>query len=491
MAKHKRLVRVCVAFVVVLASLGIGLLAAQDVYLQTDRLRRIINEEPDRTLLEYSGARSKGPGRIELDTLVLRIRDHNIELRAQLEGVSLHVALRDLLRRRLHVTSIRAKRLSFRLRERLTQQESATVRADLYPPIEGLPDPPIRPADEPKRHAAGRWRIVVDDLDVAQVHELWVDTWHWTGDARVNGGFELLPGREAVVGPARLTVASGALRRGEPVADGTSGEVWARLPRFSPREYPGNDVWKIMTGGARLRGKLQGLSFLTASASKGDAKLSGGRGTVVADMDARDGTASVRLDVDAHEAVYRTGARVIRGDARLDLRATQLDFVAGRTSLSGSRLALSNVSVDGSERSDPWSTTLRASAATLSLTTGALTTHLDGTFRDARPVVAMVPSGLGRWAADLLHLDGLKVSGQVRIAEDALDIRSARGEAGNVTILADYHRRGASERGEILVRKGILKVAVELHDGKSSVKPGLKPPAVTSFFQRIKNFFSN
>jgi hypothetical protein len=103
--------------------------------------------------------------------------------------------------------------------------------------------------------------VVIDDLAVASVEEIWIDAWKWTGSGRVAGGFELLPGREARVGPARLEVSAGELLHGDSkVAQRTFGAVWCELPRFDTQAYPGNDAWKIMSGGSELRGDLAGLA---------------------------------------------------------------------------------------------------------------------------------------------------------------------------------------------------------------------------------------
>ena len=48
------------------------------------------------------------------------------------------------------------------------------------------------------------WRILVNDLAVSKVDEIWVGAWRWRGTGRVEGSFELLPQKEARVGPARL-----------------------------------------------------------------------------------------------------------------------------------------------------------------------------------------------------------------------------------------------------------------------------------------------
>ncbi len=323
--------------------LGLALLAvlATNVLLRTSLLRKLVNAKPDELTVEYRGAASWLPGRLSFDSLTLRSRDRNIELEAALQGVTLRVSLADLLRRRFHPTRLRARTLRFRLRERLARPEATPARLARYPRIEGFADPPLLPTTPaPARTARAPWRVVIDDLAVTNVEEIWIDSWKWTGKGRVTGGFELLPGREARVGPARLEVTAGVLVHGESkVAERTRGAVWCDLPRFQSKAYPGNEVWKILSGGSELRGDLAGLAFL--SPDSGGPHLSGGTGELLVRIGLKAGAGSARASLTAHDVTVREGKRTVRGTARVELVAPRLDFPRGDASLSGTRVVLS------------------------------------------------------------------------------------------------------------------------------------------------------
>src|ERR1017187_1074825 len=263
------------------AALGLlCLVGATNLVLRSNWLSGQINSDPATLVVTYTGGRSLAPGCLRFDTLVLRSRDSNIEWEARLEGVSVRVGLLDLLRRRFRAGSVRADALAFRLRERLERPEATPARLARYPRIAGFGEPPLRDPPAPPAPPGDPWIVVVDDLSHGLVREIWIDSWRWTGAARVTGGLFLRSGLEAEVLPSELAIARGTLHWGEEtVSRETTGSVRATLPRFDTQAYPGNEVWKIMSGGTSLRGTLDGLAFL-APAGGGPRLAPGGAGTI-------------------------------------------------------------------------------------------------------------------------------------------------------------------------------------------------------------------
>jgi hypothetical protein len=209
------------------------------------------------------------PGHLRFATLTLRSRDSNVEWEARLEGVTVDVALADLAARRFHARTVRAADLTFRLRERLTRDEATPARAGRYPGVTGFSNPPRRDPPKPPAAPGDPWRVAVDDLRVALVRAIWIDAWRWEGEGSLSGGFRLRPGIEAEVLPSELAVARGTLHWGRDVVSrDTAGSVRASLPRFDTQAYPGNEVWKIMSGSAPLDGTLEAVPFLTPDGSR-------------------------------------------------------------------------------------------------------------------------------------------------------------------------------------------------------------------------------
>ncbi len=256
--------RAALALLALAAATGLALAGATRVVLGSDWLLEQVDADPDSLFVAFTGPRAALlPGRIRFATLTLRSRDSNVEWEARLEDVTVDVALPGLAGRRFHAKAVRARSLAFRLRERLAPDEAIPSRVARYPRISGFADPPRRAPGARHEPPADPWRVVVDDLDVALVREIWIDSWRWTGEAGMSGGFFLRPGHEAEVLPSTLSVVSGTLRWGEAtVSRATAGTVRASLPRFETREFPGNAVWRIMSGAASLDGTMESLPFL-------------------------------------------------------------------------------------------------------------------------------------------------------------------------------------------------------------------------------------
>ena len=426
---------------------------ATNVFLRTSLLRRLVNAKPDKLTVEYRGAASWLPGHLSFESITLRSRDRNVEFEAALGDVRLRVSLADLVRRRFHTARLRAGTLRFRLRERLTRQEATAARLARYPHIEGFADPPLVSASSSAPEAGPTpWRVVIDDLAVASVEEIWIDSWKWNGNGGVAGAFELLPGREARVGPARLEVASGTLRRGEAkVADRTRGAVWCELPRFSSKTHPGNEVWKILSGGSDLRADLAGLEFL--SPDSGGPDLSGGGGTILARVELKDGAGGVRVSATARDATLRTRKRTFKGTAMVELLVPTVDFPRGEASLAGTKVVLSDVAVTGAP-DRPWSATFRAPKARLRIGDGSLDAGLVGSLLDARPIVALMPPGLPRWIAKVLDLENLEVAGHLAAGPSRLALTSLQLSAGDFSLAGDYRAGPGPAHGEFRATKG-------------------------------------
>jgi hypothetical protein len=441
------------------AALGfLCLLGATNVVLRSNWLSGQINSDPSTFFVTYTGARSLLPGRLRFDTLVLRSRDSNIEWEARLEGVTIRVSLLDLLRRRFGAGSVRADALSFRLRERLEQSEATPLRLARYPRIPGFREPPLRDPPAPAPGAGNPWRIVVDDLAVGVVREIWIDSWHWTGSARLGGGLDLLPGRLAEVFPAELSFAGGTLRFGErEVSRETRGAVRAALPRFETQDYPGNEVWKLMSGMVVLRGALQGLDFLSADGE--GLRVAGGVGSARIGVVLDGGRGRARVDVNARGFVAHAGKRVFRSSARAAVRAREIDFHAGTVSFAGTSVALSDLSLDGAA-GEAWDGMFTTPDAHLRLTDGSLDARVVARLRDGRPLVAFLPSGPPKWLAGLLDLRGFGAEGRVARTPGRLTISKASLEAGAFSLAGDYRETRRRSWGALLIRKGRLSVGV-------------------------------
>ncbi len=283
------------------AAAVLGLAGATALVLRSDWLLGQIDSDPDSLFVSFTQPRaSLVPGRVRFATLTLRSRDSNAEWEARLEDATVDVALTDLATRRFHARTVRAAGLTFRLRERLTRDEATPARAGRYPHVTGYRDPPRRDPPAPPEAPGDPWRVVVDDLRVVLVRAIWIDAWRWEGEGGLAGGFHLRPGIEAEVLPSELAVARGTLHWGKDVVSrNTAGHVRARLPRWDTQAYPGNEVWKIVSGSVALDGTLDAVPFLTADGSR--PSLTGG-GSARVRISMRDGRGGGNVSARLHDA---------------------------------------------------------------------------------------------------------------------------------------------------------------------------------------------
>ena len=451
------------------AALGyLSLVGATNAVLRSDWLPGQINSDPTALYVTYTGARSVAPGRLLFDTLVLRSRDSNVEWEARLEDVSVSVHLLDLVSRRFRAGPVRAEALSFRLRERMERSQATPARLARYPRIAGFGDPPLRDPPAPRPPPGDPWIVDVDSLRVEAVREIWIDSWRWTGTARLSGGLFLRSGIEAEVFPSELTVGRGTLHWGGEIASReTAGTVRAAFPRFATDSFRGNDVWRIVSGMAALRGTLDGLGFLAPDGG-GPRLAPGGTGTIRVRAELAGGRGSSRIDASAAPVLVALGERTLRGAFHAEVVAPRIVLPGRSASFDGTRLWLREVSLEGAGGA-PWGATVEARRARLLLTHSALDADLSARLGDGRPLLALVPRGPPRWLAGLLDLRDFEASGRLRLAPGSLAITHVRAEAGTFSVEADWRRARGRYWGALLFRKGILGVGVGLGSGEPSL----------------------
>ena len=318
---------------------------------------------------------------------------------------------------------------------------------------------------------------MLDDIAIGDVTDIWIDAWRWKGSAHLRGGFELLPGREAEVRPSRLEVLSGELHRGTgAVTDGTLGFVACAIPRFDTQAFPGNDVWKLIASSAALRARLLGVSFPSSDGE--GARFSGGGGDVRFGVALADASGRARLIVSARDVTAQSGTRRYRASVRAEVRVPRLDFGDFSASFSGSRVTLREVRTD--EAGGPaWSADLQTPTARLDLRSGGVAGHVEGRLADARPVVALLPTGPPKWVASLLELKDLAVSANAVVRPRVLEVTAFRAAAGTFLLLGDYRERWRDRWGAFLVKSGSLALGV----GVSRTGTSLHPVGAAAWFE--------
>ena len=83
-----------------------------------------------------------------------------------------------------------------RIRQKLEPHSVSPRAVNVLPPIDGFSDPPLAPAVPPPKVTDENydlWTVFLEDVDARSVRELWIDGHRFLGEARVVGGFSLVP----------------------------------------------------------------------------------------------------------------------------------------------------------------------------------------------------------------------------------------------------------------------------------------------------------
>jgi len=460
--------------------------------LTTGKLREWANGEPEKLRLEYSSASGWVPWDIRVRNLELRSRDSNVEWYFRMDEVRLSFSPLELLTHRIHITRVRARGLSFRLRERLVRAEASAAHVAALPEIPGFPSPPLKAPDEKAPPEEGHpFSISVTGLDVENVREVWIDIWRLAGPSatgRLVGSFDLLPRRRATVGPARLEMSGVALTLGpHTVATSAKFETDATIRTFDARQVRGDDVWPYITGHAGLSGRLAGLEFVNHFlGSSPEPRLSGGAGSLAMDITVENGKGRGTLTSTSSHTTARYHDATIRADVSLRGRIPGWDFQHDRIDLSGTRVSLDHVMAGepGPDSRDWWGHFDLSNASIQPGRPAAFRTGVVAKCRDARPPFTLFDVGLPGWARGVLKLEGLDAKATIGLGTDVVDLDGLDATGGAFRIRGDLHDHThtpspssshakattGTKEGAFLLESKLLSVGIEMDTAGTKLK---------------------
>jgi hypothetical protein len=474
--RNGRGARVAIALLAVVLLIVLAVLIVPNRLLRSDFLTSRLNESPEGGLLDYESASSRLPGTIHVKNLRFRDRDPKAEWSVELAEADLTYSLADLLRRRFHVTRVTGHGLVFHARNRLTRAEAAGPRVRLLPPIAGFPDPPLLSPPAPRPPPTGKvWTLVVENLAVDSVREIWIDDYRFTGDARLTGGFFLRSKQLAEIYPTELVSQTGVLRSGSQVlGEDVQARIAARFPAWDPRRFSGSQVLRLVIGKAEASLRLPTAELVNRLIGEpAGTRLEKGSGRMNVKASVERGVASGVIDFASRDLALRILDVAMRGrfDARMALSGVHLEtFGSGR--LDGGRLNLTDALLfdqDGS--SHPWWGRIDFSRGAFRPTTEALfTTTATARARDSRPLLRIVGLEIPKWARNLFDLDGvLTAQGSVRIGHGLVEIQRMTARTGKLRIDGDYRAKGSEKSGTFLIDSGLLSVGVGIDGAKTEL----------------------
>ena len=405
----------------------------------------------------------------------MRGSDPTIQWYARMDDATIQISLVDLLFRRFHATRVRARGLTFRLREREEEKEVSPPHAARLPDIPGFANPPRQaagPAPEPTESERRRfWAVLVEDLIADPAPEIWIEIYRFRGHARVTGSFLVHPHVRAWVGPAAVRFLDGdiVLAPDQPLLSRCSGSVSTVISPYDPERVRGDDVWPLIDGDARLHGRLSDLRFLNHFLRHSrEPRLEGGGGTAAIDVRFLRGIGTGRVDFEEPRVTFSYGDASLRGRAAGRFEIRRWEQQHGEIDFSGSRIALTEVATAGDPHpSEDWWGRFDFDHARLR---DGLDARPRVTCRDARPLYTLLRAQLPGWAEGILKLDGLEASARVRLAHDLVEVQDLDANGGRFHLAGRYRERGDIRQGAFLVERGALAVGVEISGGASRVR---------------------
>lgn len=479
--RNVRATRVAIALLAVILLIVLAVLIVPNRLLRSDFLTSRINESPESGLLDYESASSRFPGTIHVTNFRFRDRDPKAEWSVELAEADLTYSLADLLRRRFHVTRVTGHGLVFHARNRLTRAEAEGPRVRLLPPIAGFPDPPRLSPSPPKSPPTGKeWTVLVENLSVDSVREIWIDDYRFTGNASLTGGFFLRPNQQAEISPTELVSETGVLRSGMQVlAEDVRARLAARFPMWDPRRISGSQVLRLVIGKAEASLLLPTAELVNRLIGEpAGTRLEKGSGRMNVKASVERGVASGVIDFASRDLALRILDVAMRGrfDARMALSGVHLETLGGGRLDSG-RLNLTDALLfdpDGS--SHAWWGRIDFSRGGFRPKTEALfTTTATARARDSRPLLRIVGLKIPKWARNLFDLDEvLTAQGSVRIGHGLVEIRRMTARTGKLQIDGDYRAKGSDKSGTFLIDSGLVSVGIGI-DGATTELDVLGP----------------
>ena len=439
-------------------------------------LRNWVNTSPEELFLDYDTASAWVPGVVRIHGLTMRGSDSNVQWYFRMDEAVISVSLLDLLHKEFHATHVRAKSLVFRLRERQEKKELSSAHLSRIPEIPGFSDPPLPlltpepplPSPEAKRRF---WTIHVEDLVADSTPEIWIELYHFRGDARVTGGFYLHPHDTARIGPAAVQFVSGDITLGpdEPLLRSANGKVTGVFDPYAPDEVNGDEIWPRISGSIKMEGRLEDLRFVNYFLRRSkEPRLSGGSGTSRLSVGFDHGIGRGRAEIDVGGIRAAFGRRALSGKASMRIEIPHWDVERSDMQVSGSRLDLSDIVTAGPQRGerDWW--------GHFQISSGRMHNGFEAKAavfaRDARPLYTLFGVDLPGWAKGILKLDGFNGTARFRLARDLVDISDLEATGGKFHIAGHYRQKGDETRGAFLVETGPLAVGVAIDGAGSHIK---------------------
>ncbi len=280
----------------------------------------VLNQQPERVRITYDVAWMFVPFEVEVRQLQIRSQSPRDQLIIEVDRATATIDVATLLDRTFSAHTIEAHGASFRYRIRadapppitppepgvalpvaavvlpavtpaVVEPEPATA-TPRTPPIAGLENPPVPRPEDLYPPPGDFWTILLADVVVDGVREIWMEDYRFIGNARVTSKeLRLQPTLYVSVKDTVLDIREGQVLTGEdPLLINLHGTVSVGLDGLRPKEHPGRTVFGFLSTRATLDADVKNLAFLDYYLRKAPwLRIGGGEGGLHIDVKLENG----------------------------------------------------------------------------------------------------------------------------------------------------------------------------------------------------------
>ncbi len=491
-ARGPRALRFVMWIVIAAVALYAIYLVAMNAFIRTRLFRNAIDFDPNAFTVEYTNAYSLFPTRVHVDDLRIRGRDSSVEWILAIDHADFRLSPLELLHHRFAAHHVRGDGLSLRARLYVDSKDVTPELTAELPPVPGFSDPPLNP-EGPKPTLTDAqynlWSVDLEDVDAANVREIWIQSVRLAGDMHVSGRWLFRPERWLDIGPAhvdahRLEATIGEATNGKKaLATSVETSLDVTVSPFDVRVPVGFEILKYVTIDGDVRGEVATSNLIGLAKIEGVKVNADRRDPFKARLRIEEGVLhhGTRFETATHLRT-RVGPTEVTGNVKADVFA-ETQKHGGAVDLSGTMLAFDEVATEQEPKTRDWWAKVTLHKATLSnAREPRFHGFIDATARDAEPAVTIVAgnTAVPMWLAKVFGMHDLHAHAELRIAPGAFDVLSAEAKGNDAaSIRADYVKRFGMTNGAVLAELGPLAAGVKLGD-----ESGLVLLGATSWFER-------
>jgi hypothetical protein len=246
---------------IVVGALWLLYIACVNVLLRTRYVKDAANSKPQSAQVDFESAWSVLPGFVHVHGLVAYGQFRGFQYRAEIRDLGAHVALTSLLGHH-PIVRVSVRGLGFRAR---SVPATSAFAPDIDPPIPF--DPELAPPPPLTDESLAAWTLDVEDLDVRDGRELWLDAAHFGGIARAHGTLRATPNRALTIRDFRVDLRGDVAVANVLAFPAAALALDAKLDTTDPRTLASADTLRHLSVALDVESRIADLGFVSRVAT--------------------------------------------------------------------------------------------------------------------------------------------------------------------------------------------------------------------------------